>query len=361
MSIPDSLLLDIVLIEALVLGVAWVAILLHGVRSVAERSREPRIAAARDEVVKGLLARDFDAMDAAVVNRLRRSERIRLFNRVAPNLRGRERDWLGELAEELGLVEYGRKRTRSRFWWRRLRGARLLTLTGRSGDAVLQLADDPSPLVRSQVAEWCGANPSDRAVGTLIGMLDDRSQASRFTVRDALVRIGNDAIDPLTDALNRMPIPDDEPPPEELHAVVGALAVAHGLGDGRLASAVLRLADHPSARVREMAFRALGTAGGEESTGRLVEGLEDPDIGARAAAAQALGELGHWQAGPSLIRALRDEAWDVRAAAGRALVRIGPPGELLLRRALGARDAFAADMARHALDTAAVVTRFGGA
>lgn len=359
MSIPNTLLLDVVLIEALALGLAWLAILVHGMRSIVERAHEPRIATARDEVVKGLIAQDFDVMDGDVLERLTRRERVRLFNRVAPNLRGRERDWLGELAEQLGLVAYGRKRVRSRFWWRRLRGARLLTLAGRSGDAVLQLADDPSPLVRSQVAEWCGANPSERAVNTLIGMLGDRSQASRFTVRDALVRIGNDAIEPLIEALHRIPVPENEGGAEP-HAAVDALAVAHGLGDARLAPAALRLADHPSARVREMAFRALGTAGGHESTDRLEEALGDPDTGARAAAAQALGELGHWQAGPRLVDALRDESWDVRAAAGRALVRIGPPGELLLRRALGARDPFAADMARHALDTAGVVTRFGG-
>jgi HEAT repeat protein len=88
--------------------------------------------------------------------------------------------------------------------------------------------------------------------------------------------------------------------------------------------------------------------------------LEDPETSVRAAAAVALGEMGHWPAGPYLVKRLGDPAWDVRAAAGRALVRIGPPGELLLRKMLTSEDSFAADMARYALDTAGVVTRFRG-
>ncbi|MFO7895095.1 MAG: HEAT repeat domain-containing protein [Longimicrobiales bacterium] len=361
MTIPDWLLLDVALVEGVALAGAWLVILAHGVRAMYQRSREPQIAEARDAVVGGLLAGSLEERDREKLEPLSRSERVRLFNRVAPNLRGRERGWLGELAEDLGLVEYGQRMSRSRFWWRRLRGARLLTLAGGAGDAVLRLADDPHPLVRSQVAEWCGANPSEHAVATLIGMLGDPSQTSRFAVQDALVRIGTETIEPLRDELARIPVEAADIRSErDVKAAIAGLGVARGIGDSRLTDPLLRLTDHPVPEVRELAYRALGGTGSRDAADRLEQGLEDPDTSARAAAAAALGELEHWPAGPRLARALSDPAWDVRAAAGRALVRLGPPGELLLRRTMKADDSFAADMARHALDTAGVVTRFGG-
>ncbi len=359
MTIPDWLLIDVAIAEGVLLALAWLIILGHGVRGMIRRAREPRIAEARDAVVRGLLAGTLDEIDRETVDRLSRGDRVRLFDRVAPNLRGRERGWLGDLAEELGLVEYGKRLSRSRFWWKRLRGARLLTLAGGAGDAVLRLAEDPHPLVRSQVAEWCGANPSERSVDTLIGMLADPTQASRFAVQDALVRLGTDAIDGLAEALDRIPIsPGEVGPGQDARGAMVGLAVARGIGDSRLSPSILRLADHPVADVRAVAFLALGTAGGGDAAARLIEGLEDPEEEVRTAAATALGELEHWPAGPGLVKALGDPAWDVRAAAGRALVRIGAPGELLLRRALSSEDSFAADMARYAMDTADVVTRF---
>lgn len=361
MNVPNWLLMDVVAAEVVLLAAAWLIILIHGARTMMERRREPWIAEARDLVVQGMLAGSLPEGAGRELDRLSRRERVRLFKRVAPNLRGVERAWLGELAEELGLIDFGRRLSRSRFWWRRLRGTRLLTLTGGAQDAVLPLADDSSPLVRSQVAEWCGSHPSGHAVDTLIGMLGDRSQAGRFAVQDALIRIGTPAIEPLAEALRKMTVPSDRVGPAAREDEIRAgLAVARGLGDRRLAEAVLRLSEHPSAAVRAAAFRALGSAGGEEAARRLVDGLDDPDARARTAAASALGELGHWQAAPQLARSLGDTAWDVRSAAGRALVRIGPPGEILLRRALRSDDRFVSDMARHAMDTAAVVTRFGG-
>lgn len=362
MTIPDWVLLNVAMAEAVALALAWLVILAHGLHTVLARRREPRIARARDIVVRALLTRSLPRADRETLQRLRRRELVTLFERVAPNLRGRERVWLGELARSLGLVVYGKRLSRSPWWWRRLEGARLLTLAGGVGNAVLDLADDSNELVRSQVAEWCGSNPSDRALSTLIDMLGDPSHASRFAVQDALVRVGGAAVEPLLKALERIPIsPGAAGPGQDEHAALAGLAVARGIGDGRLADAVVRLTDHPQPPVRTAAFRALASCGGEGATERLMEGLGDPDDGPRAAAAAALGELGYWQAGPRLARSLGDTSWDVRVAAGRSLIRLGPPGRLLLRQATRSENDFVADMALHAMDTARVVTRFGGA
>jgi hypothetical protein len=46
------------------------------------------------------------------------------------NLGGSVRDRVGVLARELGLLDHARRLSRSRRWWRRLRGLRLLTAFG---------------------------------------------------------------------------------------------------------------------------------------------------------------------------------------------------------------------------------------
>lgn len=352
MSIPDRILLDIALLEAAALLLTWVVILVGGIRSGRRRRREPRRVEARNALVRGTLSGAIDLAGRRVLASLPRRERIRLLEGLASNLRGREREWLGSLVEETDLMPYARRLSRSRLWWRRLRGARLLNLAGAAGMEVLRMADDPAPIVRGQVAEWCGDHPSDRSVATLVGMLDDPAQASRFAVQDALVRIGGPAVEPLADALAAA---------TEQTAILTGLEVAEGIRDSRLAATAVAFTDHRSPAVRAAAFRVLGATGGRDAADRLERGLEDRDPAVRAAAATALGELGHWPSGPRLVRALEDRAWDVRFASGRALVRLGPPGELLLRRVMDtASNSFAADMARHAMDTAGVVTRFGG-
>jgi hypothetical protein len=341
--IPEPLLVTATIFELGVVLAAWLLIVGHGaVASLRKRSRR-RIEAAHRALAAGLLDRELDAGARARLRRLRTREAAALFADFAPHLRGAEREWLAEVAVEMGLVKRAGRLCRSRLWWRRLYGARILTLVGGATDAVLGLADDPNALVRSQVAEWAGAYPSDAAVIALTAMLGDRSRSSRFAVQDALVRLGGMAVQPLAGRLADGPDP--------LAAITG-LRVARGLGDPRLLEPTLALSDHGRADVRAAAYAALGSMGGREAATRLVRALDDPDTAARAAAVRALGRLGHWQAGPAIARQLDHTAWDVRLAAGRALVALGPPGRVILQQMLDAPNTFVADMARHVLDSA---------
>lgn len=343
--IPEALLIQAALLEAGLFLATWVLVFGHGTANAVRRRRRPRLERARHLLAAGLPERALEPGAARALRRLGGAEAAELFATFTPHLRGAEREWLSGIALELGLVERAIRRCRSRRWWRRLHGARLLTMTGGGEEAVLAMAHDPHPLVRSQVAEWAGAYPSEAGLRTLTHMLGDRSRSSRYSVQDALVRLGGLAVQPLARALEAVRDP--------LAAATG-LRVAEGIGDPRLLAPVLALSSETSPEVRRAAYAALGAVGGEMAGERLVAALADPDPSARATAATALGRMGHWQAASALAREMVHTAWDVRLAAGRALARLGPPGEITLRRVLDSSNAFAADMARHVLDRSRV-------
>lgn len=348
--ISDSLLRGVSLVESILLASGWLFLMLHGWYSQWARARRGIVRRGWELLSDAALARSISDEARAEIAALRPSEQRALFRRATANLAGPERKWLTGLATDLGLAEQGIVLCGSHFWWRRLAGARLLTFAGGGGNRVLELAADPHPLVRAQVAEWCGANPSAAAVRTLVGMLGDPDLTSRFAVQDALVRLAEWMTKPLARALAaELGRVEDE------KQALAALVVAYAVGDRRLAPPLAQLADHESPAVRAAAYRALGSAGGAQVDVRLERGLSDGAPVARAAAAMGMGELGHWQGARLVVRQLSDRSWDVRYAAGRALLLMGPPGELLLRRALKDENPFARDMARHTLDVAAVV------
>lgn len=345
MTVSEILLWDIALAEAGLLALACLILLGHGFRSWLERERERNVMSAQDLLVEAALAGSVTKEVRATVHSLRPSEQRTVLRVVAPHLRGDERETLKELAMELGLIDHALALCDSRFWWRRLEGARLLTMLGGGGNRVLRMAGDPHRLVRAQVAEWCGTNPSATAVATLVGMLGDPDQASRFFVQDALARLNELVTEPLAKELERVQDPTE---------ARAALLVAHAVGDNGLAASLVRLTEHASPGVRAAAYRAMGRTGGPEGGAGFEAALDDESSDVRAAAALAMGELGQWQGAPRVMRLLGDTSWDVRSAAGRSLLLMGPPGQLLLRRAMGDEDRFVADMARHTLDVANV-------
>lgn len=343
--VPESLLLVVLLAESALLGAALLVFFTSGLLTSRRRGRRPRSRAVEEILAEAVLRDDVPPEALTALAGLRRGEQVGLFVRLGSNLRGREQRALRELARTIGLRAYAESLCQSRWWWRRLRGVRVLGVVGGREERVLALAGDREPLIREQVAHWCGDHPSPAALLTLIGMLADPARASRFAVQNALSRIGVPAVEPLIARLRTS---------GDVAELVAGLGVARAVGDARLASVVVEHTRSPEPGIRRAACRALGRIGGEAGEARLLDRLADDEAAVVAAAATALGELGHWPAAPALSRLLSSPSWDIRSCAAAALARLGAPGELVLSRAARSSEPAAADVAQHALDTAAV-------
>jgi len=342
----QTLLVIVVIIESILLMDALVVFLGHGLWLTWRRRRSSaRVAEARAAVAAAIEDAIPSEEQLRPLRSLATRWQIRLLVEAARNMSGERRERLCALARELGLVDGARAWCRSRLWWRRLHGARLLTALGDGEAAMLALLEDLHPVVRAQAAEWAADHPAPGVIDALLNHLDDDSGLTRFTARDSLLRMGDAVIAPLISYLSR----------HTGRRVEAAMEVAAGLADPRLLSPALAACRNRLPRARALAAVLLGAIGGREGAGVLMVLLADPAPGVRAAAAQALGRLGYWPAAPRLAPLLRDLAWSVRREAGLALRALGAPGVLYLRRLLSDDDPFAVDMARQILDLPDVV------
>ncbi len=267
---------------------------------------------------------------------------IKLFAGLASSLSGGQRIRLMELAQKIGSTARAEARCQSRFWWRRLQGARVVTLLGGGERVVPPLFQDRHPLVRAQAVEWAVDHPTPIVIELLLALLNEPSGFGRFTVQDSLLRMGGVVAEPLACYLSTHYGKEAE----------AALEVALGLGEPKFLASALTLCRDETPRVRALAATLLGAIGGRDAVRVLMDLLGDSVPEVRSASAGSLGRLGHWPAASRLANLLRDQAWEVRREAALALLALGAPGILLLHRFLSDRDPFAADMARHVLDIA---------
>jgi len=271
---------------------------------------------------------------------LSRRVRLEVLMDVAPSLQGFQREALTALAGELGILASAEAKCGSRWWWRRLHGARVCTSLGGGITAVPALLQDRRPEVRAQAAQWVVRHPDDRLISLLLRMLDADDSATRFAVKDSLIRIGRSVTPALVAHLS---VRADR-------SLGPALEVAAALADPTLLPAALALCVDEVARTRALAAALAGAIGGGPAVEVLMRMLGDDTAEVRAAAARALGKAEHWPATSSVAELLGDPSWDVRLQAALALRTLGSPGILFLRRAASGEDPGGAEAARHLLD-----------
>lgn len=313
----------------------------HGAWLGATRRRVQRQLARGRAALTGLVTADLITdEERREVAALSAPVRARLFVELSRTFGGAVSARLLEVAEATGTVRVAERMLRSRRWWTRLRGLRVLTALGASERTILKHLYDPHPAVRAQVAEWTGDHPTPAALRALLDSLGQADPLYRFTLQDALLRAGQAAVEPLAQYLHA----------HDGAQVLPALEVAATLAHPALTGPALALSHDSQTAVRARAAELLGRVGGEEATARVCALLADPEPAVRAAAAEALGRLGHWPAARAIAPLLRDRAWEVRRAAGLALLALGSPGQLFLERFRGDADRYAADMATQVLD-----------
>lgn len=252
---------------------------------------------------------------------------------------------LRRVAAGIGITRRAERFCRSRLWWRRLEGARLLALLGDESGAVARLLRDPHPAVRRQAVELAAEDPAPGMIDGLVRLLRRPAGAEVFSAQDALLRAGTVAVEPLATMLDAGEGPGTK----------AALRVARALAHPRFTAPAIVLCAAADPGTRAAAAELLGATGGEESTTVLGSLLDDPDPAVRAAAARSLGRLRYWASAPRLAGRMRDTSWQVRRSAGLALRAVGPPGLLLLKKMQSDANNFAADMARQVLDLPAGV------
>lgn len=323
------------------LGGALVVLFGHGLWvRILDRLTAPRLARARTALYGGGFEKEDVERASAALRPLGPRLQVRLLIELARNLEGFGRDFVWDVARHTGIIRRAERMAHSRWWWRRLRGAELLTDFGTEEILVLSLLRDPNAAVRAQAAALAAGHPSPAAVAALLTTLEDDSALCRFAAQDALLRLGVAAVPELAAYLER----------GTGSALAAALDVAIAVEHPAFLTAAPRLCEHPDPRVRSRAVTLLGVAGGVAGIDAARARLEDAAAPVRAAAAGALARLAHWPAAPAIADLLRDRAFEVRHAAGIALRELGSPGMLMLRRTRHDTNLFAADMARQVLE-----------
>jgi hypothetical protein len=336
---------DLLVLVAEVLGVllALTVVVPYGhsiAGSLRRRLLAGRVAAARHAIAVVADTGELTPAGARALRRLPFGVRVDVIAGVAPSLAGEPRAALTRAAREAGLIAGAERRCAARSWRRRFRAVRLLTALGGGETAVPPLLSDPRIEVRTQAAQWAVDHPTPENVRTLVAMLGDHELLARFTVQDALTRIGRTATPELAAAIRTA----------EGDALLGALRVARGVPDQSVGDAARQRAADPDRRVRTAVAILLGQTGGEEGIACLERMIGDEDATTRAAAVASLGRLGHWPVAARLAACLRDPDWEVRRQAALALRGMGAVGTVLLRRARDDEDRFSRDMATLALD-----------
>ncbi|MBD3367001.1 MAG: hypothetical protein GF405_02355 [Candidatus Eisenbacteria bacterium] len=165
----------------------------------------------------------------------------------------------------------------------------------------------------------------EESIPYLVTQLDTDQPRERIALENLFVRIGEDAVPALIEALEEEALRDDTTRGARLAAYVLAR-----IGDEAAVRPLIDQSGHGQWKMRSSVADALGHLGGPRAADALVGLLQDDDDSVRKAAAAGLDRIA--RDGPDVVRrhaedalleALDDEFYGVRFAASDALGRLG--------------------------------------
>ncbi|MCP4657755.1 MAG: HEAT repeat domain-containing protein [bacterium] len=168
---------------------------------------------------------------------------------------------------------------------------------------------------QSRAARYVGEMKAVEAVDALVGALNEDVWRVRLSARDALVEIGDAAVEPLLSAAtdgNR-------------RVRMKAASALGKLGSERAVGVLLAALKNRDWMVRDEAAVALARIRSEKAVGPLIAALKDPNGETRQAAAWVLGEMESTSAVDALSELLADPEAGWMAAV--ALGKIGSEGD----------------------------------
>jgi len=186
---------------------------------------------------------------------------------------------------------------------------------GRIGDdravepLIVALADKNEDSIAPMMVAWAlGQIGDDRAVDSLIRNIEGRHRVWNEGIREALVKIGAPAVEPLIVALA-------DKNAEGRRRAAEALG---RIGDDRAVEPLIVALADMNNKDRQWAAEALGNIG-KPAVGQLLVALKDDNPDVRALAASTLEQIGDAKIVKSLVPLLRDSNSHVRNAALKAL------------------------------------------
>lgn len=247
-----------------------------------------------------------------------------LFESLMANVEGEYADRLLDLMRHVGLVDRHLATLQSRFWWRRLAACISLSWFNEPRViAALEAAlDDPQIDVRVEAGRALVKLGAAGSAMILLTKLGTETRSLSLAVADLFRNLGPRIVPSLIAIL--------EQNTSDAAKTLAADALGHS-GDLQAVAPLVRLADHPSPRVRLAVMRALGELSDPRALVVVVEAFHDPRWEVRAQAAVSAGQQGATEVIPHLERLLEDEEWWVRYQAACALVQLAEPGAAALR------------------------------
>jgi hypothetical protein len=302
------------------LGCSLVMLTVSAVQNRARKRQQPLQARAAEALAAWLAGGKEEP--AAALRALPRSQQAEILMSLGSKLDGEAVSRLQQLAAQLGVTGYAQRSLASGRWWARLRAARYFSSLRVVPEGLHRLLQDANSLVRAEAVTIACASRQPEHVEQAALQLFDPPSLARFACQVNLPRAGAVAGQELAKLLAN-------PPGDPLLA----LRVAGALREPAMTPGALACSHHEQPATRAAAAELLGQLGGPEAIARLQQMLsQDAAPEVQAAAAQALGTLNHWEVCGPLASMLQSPAWQVRYAAACALRKLGPPGELFLRK-----------------------------
>jgi hypothetical protein len=282
---------------------------------------EPSLAKARLAIITSLSGQEPNAdEELAHLSWFSRRYIISVMLDLAPSVTGTSRSILVSLGETIGVVQKAQRNVNSRRWGARLYAARVLTAFGVESDALCRLLVDRAPEVRAQASAWTVVTPSPEAINLLVGLLADPDGLCRFAARNALVRVGLRASEPLIRALDSA----------DVDVTDQILEVAAAMADGRFFPSAMVCTTAPEASTRALAARVLACTADRSSGPTLVGLLHDDSEEVVVAAAAGIAKLSYWPGASAIEPLLNSPSWALRKQASITLLGLGAPGTVLL-------------------------------
>ena len=235
-----------------------------------------------------------------------------------------------------------RRHVSSRWWWRRLLGARALAVMGGIDDLPLaeRLVSDRHSAVKLAAISIARRVRDERLLTDILVEAISSRRVVRGYMFDTLTAARAELAPILRRRLTN---------PQSVFELRDLIRLAGTLGTPQLMAPILRLANHQDPEVRGGVARALGNFPHTESRTALLTLVQDTAWQVRTRAATSLGTIRADGATDLLRGALRDANWWVRLRAALALRQLGDTGMAQLEAAAKDDDRFARQMAEYTL------------